>query len=379
MTYAVPDRASSVGEDSNHLASGFNGSASACPAGRIESTNYCIPTQRSTRRRAEYYQYTQLDVFRRFIGEHTQEPLISAIDALRVTVSALQAVEHSHAEFHAVLPAALVERRLRLQTLVAAINRMSRLVSAPTDSESERIDDAIGDSDQWRSFVLAISTGTPRSREHNEHLFLRAVQACEVVFFLVRWLAMKTLESVNTESVAVCRLKQAVACADILNDIFSVLATMTPREFLRFRKETGDASAVQSMNYHAMEIVVYGFDPRRAGVFEGWDHLHLFNRSPFRDHESLRESIERTGGAETKRQYAQLDRCLSRWRGSHYGFAVRYLPKEATGSGGTEGASYVKKFVRKVSCDEATTRDLAQQVKWDFLVPSSGQPSEKLK
>jgi hypothetical protein len=42
-----------------------------------------------------------------------------------------------------------------------------------------------------------------------------------------------------------------------------------------------------------------------------------------------------------------LDRHLLSWRGLHLSFALRYLPPEAPGTGGTAGPSYLQKFFRQ--------------------------------
>jgi hypothetical protein len=42
-----------------------------------------------------------------------------------------------------------------------------------------------------------------------------------------------------------------------------------------------------------------------------------------------------------------LDRHLLSWRGLHLSFALRYLPPEAMGTGGTAGPSYLQKFFRQ--------------------------------
>jgi hypothetical protein len=42
-----------------------------------------------------------------------------------------------------------------------------------------------------------------------------------------------------------------------------------------------------------------------------------------------------------------LDRHLLSWRGLHLSFALRYLPPEALGTGGTAGPSYLQKFFRQ--------------------------------
>jgi hypothetical protein len=42
-----------------------------------------------------------------------------------------------------------------------------------------------------------------------------------------------------------------------------------------------------------------------------------------------------------------LDKHLLSWRGLHLSFALRYLPPDAMGTGGTAGPSYLQKFFRQ--------------------------------
>lgn len=130
---------------------------------------------------------------------------------------------------------------------------------------------------------------------------------------------------------------------------------MTPEGFMTFRDFTGAASAVQSLNYHTMEIALYGYDPRKTEVFKNVDHLEVLNDEGVRAHRPLSAALASTADQRLKKGWVELDRSMAKWRGGHYRFARTYLPSDTPASGGTDGAAYVKRFVKKDACVVAPT------------------------
>nr|UQE86020.1 tryptophan 2,3-dioxygenase [Archangium gephyra] len=299
----------------------------------------------------EYYQYTSLHVYDWFLSHYREDLLRGSIVALHTTLVDLLSVEEQEARSDEAPPAYLHERIRGLRGLLGQLDEIAVDRNGPVFVADVLKDSKKDATEQWRAFVLARCTGFRRSTAHDEYIFLRSVHACEVVFFLVRWLALRVTERIEAErKEAVFLLGQLTAFADLLNRIFDVLKTMSPERFMSFRAQTGAASAVQSLNHHAMEIAIFGFDPKRASVFDGFEHLKRLNEPLFREHESLRSVIAAAADGELAEGFAKLDRCLLRWRGGHYGFARKYLPADIKGSGGTEGAPYLKRFIKKDDC-----------------------------
>lgn len=305
----------------------------------------------------EYYQYTSLHVYGWFLSHYRRDPLRGSLVALHTTLVDLLSVEEQGARLGEATPAYIHERIRGLRGLLGQldeipVDRNGPLFVADVLKGSKK--DA---QEQWRAFVLARCTGFPKSQVHDEYIFLRSVHACEIVFFQVRWLALRISEMIAVDrKEAVFLLGQLTSFAELLNKIFDVLKTMSPERFMSFRAQTGNASAVQSLNHHAMEIAVFGFDPGRASVFDGFEHLKRLNEPLFREHASLRSVVEATADGALAEGFAKLDRCLLRWRGGHYGFARKYLPVDIKGSGGTEGAPYLKRFIKKDDCQSGGQR-----------------------
>ncbi|MFJ7205941.1 hypothetical protein ACIQWR_20690 [Streptomyces sp. NPDC098789] len=298
----------------------------------------------------EYYRYTCLHAYGWYLDRFPDDPVAGALLALRVTLVDLLDVERA-AWAVGERPERGDERIKRLEDAILAVGgtvtdpllqvRIADLVDrAAVDPELAR-----------RAALLAESTRFPRSPLHEENVFLRSVQACETLFFLVRRLAVEVAAAKDEfPARAAGRLELAGGCARLLNDVFHVLLTLTPDGFMTFRDYTGAASAVQSLNYHAMEISVYGYDPRKAEVFDSVDHLHVLNTPEVRDHRPLSAALADTADTRLRDGWHVLDRALSKWRGNHYRFARTYLPAHTPASGGTDGAAYVKRFVKKDAC-----------------------------
>jgi tryptophan 2,3-dioxygenase len=296
----------------------------------------------------EYYRYTSLHAYDWFLAHYRDGPVCASIIAIRATLADLATYERTEANRHDAAPGYLEERLSRLGKLLDQIDAM---VLNPAGTIRGRDLANLAERDavlRWKLFLLIQCTGFTQSSDHNEYVFLRSVHACELVFYLVRWIACRTTLSVSArEPDAAFWLDQLATCAALLNEIFQVLKTLSPQQFMGFREATGAASAVQSVNFHLMEIAVYGYDPRKTEVFDRFSHLRELNDPPFRHHRPLREVILSVSDPELTATFAKVERILLTWRGRHYGFGRRYLPDDTKGSGGTEGAGYLKRFVDK--------------------------------
>ncbi|MEK8104494.1 hypothetical protein NKG94_03655 [Micromonospora sp. M12] len=84
--------------------------------------------------------------------------------------------------------------------------------------------------------------------------------------------------------------------------------------FLTFRDATGAASAVQSLNYHLMELVLYGYDSRKAEVYQRFPHLSRLLSAESRDQRCLREAVRDSGLRGLQEAFARTDAALLTWR-----------------------------------------------------------------
>ncbi|MFF0436255.1 hypothetical protein ACFYU9_29090 [Streptomyces sp. NPDC004327] len=313
----------------------------------------------------EYYQYTCMHVYAWFLEHWPKDPVGAGLLALHTTLVDLLDVERAVWPVGGPVPRPdhVAERVALLESLIGTVRGTTADPFSLTPA-GELVDRAALDPESARRVaLLAECTRFPRSDRHEEHVFLRAVQACESVFFLVRHLAVEVADAAGEDPAgAARRLAQAADCAELLNGIFRVLLTLSPEGFMTFREQTGQASAVQSLGYNSMEIAVYGFDPRKGEVYDSIGHLDVLNSPAVTGYRALSAVVAGTGDPALAEGWTRLDRSLSRWRGSHYRFARTYLPSGVEASGGTEGAAYVKKFVKKDAClpgqDPVSAREL---------------------
>lgn len=294
----------------------------------------------------EYYRYANLHVYSWFLDLHPTEPVAGAVLALEATLADLDAVERRAAP--RLTEADHTEERLRrLDALREQVGRLPVETGGDTTA-AEIIDRARDDGlARWQTFVLTRCSGILTSNDHHEHLFLRAVQACELAFYLIRYFTVRARASIGRDDgQAHALMAQLAHYAELPNHIFHVLQTLTPDLFLTFRDATGEASAVQSLNYHMMELVMYGYDARKVEAYSKFEHLHELTVPPLRSVRPLREAVLEVEDPELAKALAAVERTLLTWRGRHYGFGRRYLPG-VKGSGGTEGAGYLRRFVHK--------------------------------
>lgn len=197
-------------------------------------------------------------------------------------------------------------------------------------------------------------TCIPSSCSHDEVLFLRTIAEDELCFKAIYLAVRQGSEAIERGllQAAECFLVQAIEFAAMLHESFRVLQSMPQQHFLDFREVTGQASAVQSFNYQRLDIALFGLNPEKISVFQRVPHLRGLLQFSSRDFASLRallNSLSQEHGSENRvvQQARLLDRHLLSWRGLHLSFALRYLPPEALGTGGTAGPSYLQKFFRQ--------------------------------
>jgi tryptophan 2,3-dioxygenase len=197
-------------------------------------------------------------------------------------------------------------------------------------------------------------TCIPSSRSHDEVLFLHTIAEDELCFKAIYLAIRQAGEAIERTLIdaAVLFLDQATAFVSMLHESFRVLQSMPPEHFIDFREVTGQASAVQSFNYQRLDAALFGVSPEKISLFQRVPHLNSLIQFASREFASLRsllQSLPRGSGLWDKviSSASRLDGHLLSWRGLHLSFALRYLPPEAPGTGGTAGPSYLQKFFRQ--------------------------------
>ncbi|WP_433875242.1 tryptophan 2,3-dioxygenase [Sinomonas atrocyanea] len=111
---------------------------------------------------------------------------------------------------------------------------------------------------------------------HDEMLFIIQHQTSEL------WLKLMLHElreararfAVDDLGMALKCLARVKAIQKQLTDQWSVLATLTPREYAQFRGSLGHASGFQSYQYRAVEFILGNKDRRMLGVFTSEPEAH---------------------------------------------------------------------------------------------------------
>ncbi|MFD4315433.1 hypothetical protein [Streptomyces sp. NPDC058548] len=313
----------------------------------------------------EYYRYTGLHVAGWYLARR-EDPYEASLLLMHALVTDLIALEEREAGLHETT---IEEGAERVRRLEAVLDHLGESPVGPgrtlAGADLVRVS---GHDDMLVRDLLVVNrcSGFRRSGKHDEHIFMRAVQACEIAFFLVRRTARGATEAIGRDcGEFVLRMSQLTSAAELLNVVFHALRTLTPELFMGFRDLTGSASAVHSLNYHLMELVVYGYDARKVETYERFPHLAPINSPLLREFTSLQDATAGSPDPEIREAFAASESSLHVWRGRHYGFGRRYLP-EMTGSGGTEGAGYLKRFVDKSGLGSGDRFDDVEQLLTQF-------------
>lgn len=208
-------------------------------------------------------------------------------------------------------------------------------------------------------------TCIPSSLSHDEVLFLRTIAEDELCFKAIYLAVRQASAAIERElfDVAELFLRQAAAFACMLHESFRVLQSMPPKHFIDFREVTGQASAVQSYNYQRLDIALFSINPEKISVFQRVPHLKSLLQYNSREFASLRSLLSLLPQEPVLECARLLDKHLLSWRGLHLSFALRYLPPEALGTGGTAGPSYLQRFFRQsLFADTEPDFDLIEEI-----------------
>lgn len=288
--------------------------------------------------------------------QHVHDVTVCSIigDALRFELNQLEGGE----TFLPELPpdAELVERRLKfaLRSIEPSLARLGFDMPDESVSVRQHSERALRfcSSQQLAhsQFILDVSM-MPVYVAHDEHLFIRILQALDATFVSVCGLLRRAIRAFDEEPKAVPRF--ILAGNSILDEglkHFLTLATMQKESFCTFREFTTGASAIQSVNYKTMESLCRNPDEERL---EGLAYSSV---------PGLQKSL-RNGGESIDGKFAllrtdpeidsqlliaidaamcALSETMTRWRHSHYGIAKKYLGEAGSGTGYTEGTPYLK-------------------------------------
>jgi len=254
----------------------------------------------------------------------------------------------------------IVSRRLKLlRRQFNALNTLTEMLHAnlpPIETSSPQVYPTLGEYCKEAPPLSAMVQFTciPSSPSHDEVLFLRTIAEDELCFKAIYLAVRQAGEAIEREllDAAGFFLRQATAFASMLHESFLVLQSIPSEHFIDVLEVTGQASAVQSYNYQRMDIALFGISPEKISVFQRVPHLKSLLQYSSREFASLRSLLsslpQQNGLQERVMEWARLlDKHLLSWRGLHLSFALRYLPFEAPGTGGTAGPSYLKKFFRQ--------------------------------
>jgi tryptophan 2,3-dioxygenase len=315
-----------------------------------------------------YYSYTGVNVLDEYIdGERLDLDIQKQLcvegihglmlDFTRFESQSLVGVERWSRQ---TLDLEVISRRLKLlRRQFDSLNALAEMlhVNLPAvESSTPRFYSTLGEycKEEPPLSAMVQFTCIPSSPSHDEVLFLRTIAEDELCFKAIYVAVRQAGEAIERElfDAAELFLREATIFASMLHESFRVLQSMPPEHFIDFREVTGQASAVQSYNYQRLDIALFGISPEKISVFQRVPHLKSLLQYTSREFASLRSLLallaQKSGLQSAVMDCARLlDKHLLSWRGLHLSFALRYLPPEALGTGGTAGPSYLQKFFRQ--------------------------------
>lgn len=196
--------------------------------------------------------------------------------------------------------------------------------------------------------VLTISM-LPVWTVHDEWMFIRILQTFEATFALLAMDLRAIIAAVDAvlPQQAAARLSAAATLLRESAPLWSLMATLQPEAFRRFRPYTEGASAIQSRNYKLVEALC-----RRPSV-DRLDSSAYLSVPEVRDRiidgqPSLDDALAaarnccRTAGTSALTiAMKEFAGALHQWRHTHYRLAVRMLGSGKAGTGYTEGTPYL--------------------------------------
>ncbi|MDG4803604.1 tryptophan 2,3-dioxygenase family protein [Micromonospora sp. WMMD980] len=190
----------------------------------------------------------------------------------------------------------------------------------------------------------------PVSTVHDELLFIRTLQAFEVTFGLLSVDLTAAISAVQHDRLTSAGVRLTLA-ATLLREtapLWSLLATMQPDAFHRFRIHTDGASAIQSRAYKLVESLCRIPEAERllspayrsvpdvgARIHDGQVSVVDALTALQVDRNVLAEAPVLADGMR------QFTGAVHQWRRTHYRLAVRMLGTRQRGTGATPGTPYL--------------------------------------
>jgi tryptophan 2,3-dioxygenase len=125
---------------------------------------------------------------------------------------------------------------------------------------------------------VLLSAQRPRSKHHDEMLFIVQHQTAELWMKLMIHELAGAIEHVRADSLPPC-FKILARVKQIQRQLFeqwAVLETLTPSEYLEFRDVLGPASGLQSFQFRAIEFLLGNKNPRRLELYKHDERTRAF-------------------------------------------------------------------------------------------------------
>jgi tryptophan 2,3-dioxygenase len=264
-------------------------------------------------------------------------------------------------------------------------------MKTPTHPDGARLDFAgamtYGD---YLHLDAVLGAQQPRSRDHNELLFIIQHQATELWMKLMVHELVAARDHVRADDLqpAFKMLARVARIMAQLNQSWDVLSTLTPAEYSSFRGDLGNSSGFQSYQYRMIEFLlgnknavlmephrhredlfraldalnsapsIYdeairllarrGFKVDRQCVERDWSTLHVFNDSVC----AAWVQVYRGTGQhwelyELAEKLVDLEDAFRQWRFRHVTTVERIIGAKR-GTGGTSGVNYLRRVLEVV-------------------------------
>jgi Tryptophan 2,3-dioxygenase len=195
---------------------------------------------------------------------------------------------------------------------------------------------------------IAHLTCLPRSRWHDEYMFLRTTHATECCFAGIIAGLATLLPVIRKRKFAIATeiLKGTLYFSDFLTKLFAIFDTMPVAHFFSgFREATGEASAIQSVRFQTIEVLTRGLGAPKKGALSYQNEARFASEwNPPKEATLVGmceiANDEGAEGSEFLKIAEMFDRNLYKWRARHFGIARKYLPPDSVGTG-NEGIPYL--------------------------------------
>ena len=316
----------------------------------------------------KYYDYAEMNIIEWFIGHgkghnpHYKEKIIEGIlhlikDFLEFEEDSISgiAVHYQHAMEHIDLHDRLGKLNDLYTVTQKAYHKVAGHYFSDFQSPSQDMDIEAYALDETKVSTLMRFTCFPRTEVHDEFAFLKTIQISEFCYLGIIHSVKEAIDHIEARRYALAEkcLDHACLFVSILHGCFKVLRTMPSKpvnNFALFRDDINKGSAIQSKNYHELDVVLRGMDPRKIHLFDEHESLTYIKKymGEYSKY-NLKAVFARLNPADCPglfKKGKELDKKLISWRGLHLGFVYAYLSRTMHGTGNTTGAAYLEQFFK---------------------------------